>query len=49
MQPSATVPKRHRTDVDDQWFVDTAKIVEPALDAVRTGRTTIIPDSDRKV
>ncbi|WP_147124292.1 valine--tRNA ligase [Shimia ponticola] len=33
----------------DQWFVDTAKIVEPALDAVRTGRTTIIPESDRKV
>ena len=29
----------------DQWFVDTAKIVEPALDAVRTGRTKIIPPS----
>jgi len=32
----------------DQWFVDTAKIVEPALDAVRTGRTTIIPPSGEK-
>jgi valyl-tRNA synthetase len=27
----------------DQWFVDTAKIVGPALDAVRDGRTTIVP------
>ena len=33
----------------DQWFVDTAKIVEPALDAVRTGRTKIIPESGEKV
>ncbi len=32
----------------DQWFVDTAKIVEPALDAVRTGRTKIIPESGEK-
>ncbi|MFN3846534.1 MAG: valine--tRNA ligase [Paracoccaceae bacterium] len=32
----------------DQWFVDTAKIVEPALDAVRTGRTRIIPESGEK-
>jgi hypothetical protein len=24
----------------DQWFVDTAKIVGPALDAVRDGRTS---------
>ncbi|MBL9051995.1 MAG: valine--tRNA ligase [Tabrizicola sp.] len=32
----------------DQWFVDTAKIVEPALDAVRTGRTKIIPPSGEK-
>ena len=32
----------------DQWFVDTAKIVEPALDAVRTGRTKIIPASGEK-
>ncbi|HID68833.1 MAG TPA: valine--tRNA ligase, partial [Roseibacterium sp.] len=33
----------------DQWFVDTAKIVEPALEAVRTGRTKIIPEQHRKV
>jgi valyl-tRNA synthetase len=33
----------------DQWFVDTAKIVEPALDAVREGRTKIMPESGEKV
>ncbi|UWQ96564.1 valine--tRNA ligase [Rhodobacteraceae bacterium M385] len=33
----------------DQWFVDTAKIVEPALDAVRSGRTKILPEQHRKV
>jgi valyl-tRNA synthetase len=33
----------------DQWFVDTAKIVEPALEAVRDGRTRIIPEQHRKV
>ncbi|PRY94455.1 valyl-tRNA synthetase [Hasllibacter halocynthiae] len=33
----------------DQWFVDSAKIVGPALDAVREGRTQIIPEQDRKV
>ena len=32
----------------DQWFVDTAKIVGPALDAVRDGRTRIIPESGEK-
>ncbi|MFC0282007.1 valine--tRNA ligase [Falsigemmobacter intermedius] len=32
----------------DQWFVDTAKIVEPALDAVRSGKTKIIPESGEK-
>jgi valyl-tRNA synthetase len=32
----------------DQWFVDTAKIVGPALEAVRTGRTRIIPPSGEK-
>ena len=32
----------------DQWFVDTAKIVEPALEAVRTGKTKIIPQSGEK-
>ncbi len=32
----------------DQWFVDTAKIVGPALDAVRDGRTQILPERDTK-
>ncbi len=32
----------------DQWFVDTAKIVGPALDAVRTGKTKIMPESGEK-
>ncbi len=33
----------------DQWFVDTARIVQPAIDAVRTGEVSIMPDADRKV
>ncbi|WBU56918.1 valine--tRNA ligase [Paracoccus sediminicola] len=33
----------------NQWFVDTARIVGPALDAVRDGRTRILPDQHRKV
>ncbi|WP_246045370.1 valine--tRNA ligase [Rubellimicrobium roseum] len=33
----------------DQWFVDTARIVGPALDAVRDGRTRILPERDAKV
>ncbi len=33
----------------DQWFVDSAKIVEPALEAVRQGRTKIMPESGEKV
>ncbi|MEN8831883.1 valine--tRNA ligase [Pacificibacter sp.] len=33
----------------DQWFVDAEKIVGPALDAIQTGKTKIIPDSGRKV
>jgi valyl-tRNA synthetase len=33
----------------DQWFVDTAKIVEPAIDAVRSGETRILPEQDAKV
>jgi valyl-tRNA synthetase len=33
----------------DQWFVDTAKIVEPAIDAVRKGDVTILPEQDKKV
>ena len=32
----------------DQWFVDTARIVEPALEAVRSGATKIIPPSGEK-
>ncbi|MFV0335797.1 MAG: valine--tRNA ligase [Tropicimonas sp.] len=32
----------------DQWFVETAKIVGPALDAVRDGRTKILPESGEK-
>ncbi|MFD0979320.1 valine--tRNA ligase [Tropicimonas aquimaris] len=32
----------------DQWFVDAAKIVGPALDAVRDGRTVILPESGEK-
>ncbi|PTE22249.1 valine--tRNA ligase [Cereibacter changlensis JA139] len=33
----------------DQWFVDTAKIVQPAIDAVRNGDTEILPERDAKV
>jgi valyl-tRNA synthetase len=33
----------------DQWFVDTAKIVGPALEAVRSGRTTILPEQHEKI
>ncbi len=33
----------------DQWFVDTAKIVQPAIDAVREGEVNIMPEADRKV
>jgi valyl-tRNA synthetase len=33
----------------DQWFVDTAKIVGPAIEAVRSGRTTILPESHEKI
>ncbi|MBY6089546.1 valine--tRNA ligase [Maritimibacter alkaliphilus] len=33
----------------DQWFVDTTKIVGPALDAVRDGTTQILPERDAKV
>ena len=32
----------------DQWFVDTSRIVGPALDAVRTGETKILPERDEK-
>ena len=33
----------------DQWFVDTAKIVGPALDAVKNGEVKIMPESGEKV
>ncbi|MFC3570471.1 valine--tRNA ligase [Paracoccus simplex] len=33
----------------DQWFVDTAKIVGPALEAVRSGATKILPEQHEKV
>ena len=33
----------------DQWYVDAEKIVGPALDAVREGRTKIMPESGEKV
>ncbi len=32
----------------DQWFVDTARIVGPALDAVRNSDTVILPERDTK-
>ncbi len=32
----------------DQWFVDAEKVVGPALQAVRDGRTRIIPESGEK-
>ncbi|WP_342078932.1 valine--tRNA ligase [Yoonia sp. SS1-5] len=33
----------------DQWFVDAEKVVGPALDAVKEGRTKIMPESGEKV
>ncbi|MDR5654532.1 valine--tRNA ligase [Ruixingdingia sedimenti] len=33
----------------DQWFVDAEKIVQPAIDAVREGRTKILPEQHEKV
>ena len=32
-----------------QWFVDTEKIVQPAIDAVKNGETKILPEQDAKV
>ncbi|KUF08688.1 valine--tRNA ligase [Pseudoponticoccus marisrubri] len=32
----------------DQWFVDAEKVVGPALDAVRNGEITIIPEAGEK-
>ncbi len=33
----------------DQWFVDAKKLAGPALEAVKSGRTKILPEQDRKV
>ncbi len=33
----------------NQWFVDTIKIVQPAINAVRNGETKILPEQDAKV
>ncbi len=33
----------------DQWFVETSKIVQPAIDAVRNGEVEILPEQDKKV
>ena len=33
----------------DQWYVDAAKLAGPALDAVKDGRVTIMPESGEKV
>jgi valyl-tRNA synthetase len=33
----------------DQWFVATDKMVQPAIDAVRSGEVTILPEQDKKV
>ncbi|MEM7439599.1 MAG: valine--tRNA ligase [Pseudomonadota bacterium] len=33
----------------DQWFVDAEKLAQPALEAVRDGRTKILPERDEKV
>ncbi|WP_317055691.1 valine--tRNA ligase [Roseovarius rhodophyticola] len=33
----------------DQWFVDTDKIVDPAIEAVKSGEVNIMPEQDRKV
>ena len=33
----------------DQWFVDTAKIVGPAIEAVRKGEIEILPEQQKKV
>jgi len=32
----------------DQWYVDAEKVVGPALDAVRTGKTKIMPEAGEK-
>ena len=42
---SKVVIEPHLTD---QWFVDAKEMVEPALEAVRSGRTKILPASFKK-
>ncbi|MCX7645213.1 MAG: valine--tRNA ligase, partial [Rhodobacteraceae bacterium] len=50
-----TVPHGDRSKVaiepflTDQWFVDTARIVGPAIAAVREGKTTILPEQHEKI
>jgi valyl-tRNA synthetase len=49
-----TVPHGDRSKVaiepflTDQWFVDAKTLAEPALEAVRTGRTRILPEQHEK-
>jgi valyl-tRNA synthetase len=44
------VPHAQRGDavvepwLTDQWYVDAATLAKPAMDAVRTGKTTFVPD-----
>ncbi len=33
----------------DQWYVDTSKIVQPAIDAVKSGEITLMPQAQKKV
>lgn len=33
----------------DQWYVDAAKLAGPAMDAVRDGRTKLVPDHHNKI
>ncbi|MCF6301848.1 MAG: valine--tRNA ligase, partial [Devosiaceae bacterium] len=33
----------------DQWYVDTSKIVQPAIDAVKSGEIILMPEAQRKV
>ena len=52
---SHMVPHGDRSNVPieplltNQWFVDTKKIVQPAINAVREGKTRILPEQDAKV
>jgi valyl-tRNA synthetase len=49
-----TVPHGDRSKVaiepflTDQWYVDAATLAKPALEAVRDGRTRILPERDEK-